>query len=286
MAKGQAMVTTMDTTTTTRMKRPATSTAPAAVTTMAMTTPMTTLTVTRTTTVMSTALAASMTRTTEPAALLHLLWLASPALPVGAFSYSEGLEAAVEAGTVRDEASAAQWLLSQLELTQARAELPLVARAHAAAQRLDAAALQACNDWVLQTRETSEPAADPADGPQPAGLAAWAGGRAPAVAAGAAAQPAPTWPVILACAIAVRGAPLEPALHAAAFGWAENLMRAAVRCVPLGQSAGQRLWHSSCKPFQAPCKRHWPPMSPSPLRRCSAFSAPGTKPNTPRLFRS
>ena len=79
MAKGQAMVTTMDTTTTTRMKRPATSTAPAAVTTMATTTPMTTLTVTRTTTVMSTALAASMTRTTEPAALLHLLWLASPA---------------------------------------------------------------------------------------------------------------------------------------------------------------------------------------------------------------
>ncbi len=191
---------------------------------------------------MSTALAASMTRTTEPAALLHLLWLASPALPVGAFSYSEGLEAAVEAGTVRDEASAAQWLLSQLELTQARAELPLVARAHAAAQRLDAAALQACNDWVLQTRETSESLQQTQQ--MGRSLLAWLRGLVdahPLLPLAQQLSPAPTWPVILACAIAVRGAPLEPALHAAAFGWAENLMQAAVRCVPLGQSAGQRL---------------------------------------------
>jgi hypothetical protein len=44
------------------------------------------------------------------AGLLHTLWLASPALPVGGFSYSEGLEAAVDAGLVHDEASAADWL--------------------------------------------------------------------------------------------------------------------------------------------------------------------------------
>ena len=57
--------------------------------------------------------------------LLHLLWLASPALPVGGFSYSEGLEAAVDAGLVHDEISAGDWLLNQLELVQARAELPV-----------------------------------------------------------------------------------------------------------------------------------------------------------------
>jgi urease accessory protein len=183
-----------------------------------------------------------MTTTTEHGALLHLLWLASPALPVGAFSYSEGLEAAVEAGTVRDEASAAQWLLNQLALTQARAELPLVARAHAAALRLDAAALQACNDWVLQTRETSESLQQTQQ--MGRSLLAWLRGLVadhPLLPLCQQLSPAPTWPVILACAIAVRGAPLEPALHAAAFGWAENLMQAAVRCVPLGQSAGQRL---------------------------------------------
>ena len=50
----------------------------------------------------------------SPATLLQLMWLASPALPVGGFSYSEGLEAAVESGLVYDEASAATWLLDQL----------------------------------------------------------------------------------------------------------------------------------------------------------------------------
>jgi urease accessory protein len=54
-------------------------------------------------------------------------------------------------------------------------------------------------------------------------------------------RPAPTWPVVMGAAAASRGATLEPALTAIAFGWAENLMQAAVRCVPLGQTAGQRL---------------------------------------------
>ena len=61
------------------------------------------------------------------AALLQLMQLASPALPVGGFSYSEGLEAAVEAGLVGDEAQAGDWLLDQLRLSLARADLPLLA---------------------------------------------------------------------------------------------------------------------------------------------------------------
>ncbi|HRI17092.1 MAG TPA: urease accessory protein UreF, partial [Burkholderiaceae bacterium] len=76
---------------------------------------------------------AATTITTEPrlaaATLLQLAWLASPALPVGAFSYSEGLEAAVEGGHVADEAGAARWLVDQLELGLGRAELPVVAQA-------------------------------------------------------------------------------------------------------------------------------------------------------------
>ena len=61
--------------------------------------------------------------------LLWLMQLASPALPVGGFSYSESLEAAVEHGLVNDEASAQAWLLDQLHLVQARSELPVVAQA-------------------------------------------------------------------------------------------------------------------------------------------------------------
>lgn len=182
-----------------------------------------------------------MTTSTEPA-LLHLLWLASPALPVGGFSYSEGLEAAVDAGGVHDETSAGDWLLNQLELVQARAELPVAAAAHAAALALDADRLAALNAWVLQTRETSE-------GLQQArqmgrSLVAWMQGLmpdAPVLPLLQALRPAPTWPVVMGAAAAARGAALEPALQAIAFGWAENLMQAAVRSVPLGQTSGQRL---------------------------------------------
>jgi len=54
-------------------------------------------------------------------------------------------------------------------------------------------------------------------------------------------RPAPAWPLVMGASAASRGAALEPALQAIAFGWAENLTQAAVRCVPLGQTAGQRL---------------------------------------------
>lgn len=178
----------------------------------------------------------------SPAELLHLLWLASPALPVGGFSYSEGLEAAVDAGVVRDEASAGDWLLNQLELVQARAELPVAAAAHAAALALDGGRLAQLNAWVLQTRETSESLQQAQQ--MGRSLLVWMQGLMPDATALPllhALKPAPTWPVVMGAAAASRGAGLEPALQAIAFGWAENLMQAAVRCVPLGQTAGQRL---------------------------------------------
>lgn len=178
----------------------------------------------------------------NPVSLLHLLWLASPALPVGGFSYSEGLEAAVDAGVVHDETSAGDWLLNQLELVQARAELPIAAAAHAAATVLDAARLAALNAWVLQTRETAESLQQAQQ--MGRSLLVWMQGLmpdAPALPLLQALKPAPTWPVVMGAAAASRGAALEPSLQAIAFGWAENLMQAAVRSVPLGQTAGQRL---------------------------------------------
>lgn len=174
--------------------------------------------------------------------LLHLLWLASPALPVGGFSYSEGLEAAVDAGMVHDEASAGDWLLNQLALVQARAELPVAAAAHAATQALNGARLAELNAWVLQTRETSESLQQARQ--MGRSLLIWMQGLlpgAPVLPLLQALRPAPTWPVVMGAAAAARGAALEPALTAIAFGWAENLMQAAVRSVPLGQTAGQRL---------------------------------------------
>src|SRR4051794_38117030 len=79
------------------------------------------------------------------AALLQLIRLASPSLPVGGFSYSEGIESAVDAGFVSDEASARAWLLDQLELGIGRSDLPVAAHALAAWRREDRAAVAAWN---------------------------------------------------------------------------------------------------------------------------------------------
>ena len=90
------------------------------------------------------------------ASLLQLIWLASPALPVGGFSYSEVLEAAVERAGVATESIASDWLSDQLQLSLARSDLPLVAQAVAAWRAADLLRIRQLNDWVLQTRETNE----------------------------------------------------------------------------------------------------------------------------------
>ena len=77
---------------------------------------------------------------------LAMMWLASPALPVGGFSYSEGLEAAVEAGVATDEPQTLNWVRGQLQLTLARSELPAACAAHAAWEAADSAALQSIPD--------------------------------------------------------------------------------------------------------------------------------------------
>ena len=88
--------------------------------------------------------------------LLSLIWLASPALPVGGFSYSEGLEAAVDRAGVSTEAAAADWLSDQLHITLARADMAALAGAVRAWRRGDLARVRELNEWVLQSRETSE----------------------------------------------------------------------------------------------------------------------------------
>ena len=93
----------------------------------------------------------------QPAAsFLQLMWLASPALPVGGFSYSEGLESAIENAGIASESAVADWLLDQLHITQARGDMALIAKATGAWRRADWVHVRHLNDWVLHTRETSE----------------------------------------------------------------------------------------------------------------------------------
>jgi urease accessory protein len=179
------------------------------------------------------------TTTTTDAALLQLLWLASPALPVGGFSYSEGIEAAVEAGLVHDEASSAGWIADQLHLALARADLPVLAEALEAVRRGDAAALAALDAWVRATRETSELRLQTEQ--MGRSLLEWARAVHPERVAHVPRDEPFTYPVAFALAAAPSGASARHVLLAFAFGWGENMMQSAIKAVPLGQSAGQRI---------------------------------------------
>jgi urease accessory protein len=193
------------------------------------------------------ALQPSATRAPKPLsadALLKLMWLASPALPVGGFSYSEGLEAAVEAGLATTEDRTGAWLVDQLLLGLARADLPVACRAFDAWQRDDTEALAALNDWIVTTRESKETRLQTEQ--MGRSLVEWlkkesGADEDPRIAHLGALRPAPTWPVAYALAAVRTGAPRREALLAFAFGWAENMVQAALKSVPLGQSSGQRI---------------------------------------------
>jgi urease accessory protein len=172
-------------------------------------------------------------------ALLRLLQLASPALPVGAYAYSQGLEWAVEAGWVTDEATLGRWLDEQLTESFGRVDLPILSRLHRAAREGDDAELRRWSRELVARRETRELVADDRDRGRAlarllrdlgVGAAALWADRDDAPFAALAALAATAWNV-----------PLEPALHAHAFGWLENQVLAGVKLIPLGQVAGQRL---------------------------------------------
>ena len=174
-------------------------------------------------------------------ALIQLIWLASPALPIGGFSYSEGLEAAIDHGFVHDEHSAARWLVDQLHLTQSRGEMAVLGHMVTAWQTHDHARLEALSQWVHATRESAELRLqseqmgrsmlewlrnqDAIDGDTIALCNRWV----------------PTYPLMFALALSRTGASLEQCLQAYAFGWAENMVQAAIKSVPLGQNSGQRI---------------------------------------------
>jgi len=173
--------------------------------------------------------------------LLWLMQLASPALPVGGFSYSEGMEAAVEHGLVTDEQSAQLWLIDQLHLVQARSELPVVAQAMKAWRTHDTTALQQLNDWVMQTRETFEMRLQTEQ--MGRSLLIWLRNHQAANEGDMqwCEQLPPTWPLVFALALDTQSVDTREGLLTCAFAWAENMVQAAIKSVPLGQLSGQRI---------------------------------------------
>jgi urease accessory protein len=164
---------------------------------------------------------------------LLLTWL-SPAFPTGAYAYSHGLEWAVQAGDIVDEASATTWIADILTFGAGRTDVILLRhayRAHTAAELAAiatlAAAAQPCAERRLETLAQGTAFA----------LAAAVWG-APLLAA----QPGQVaYPVALGALAASHGVPEDDAALGLLHAFAANLVSAAVRLVPLGQTAGLRI---------------------------------------------
>jgi len=194
----------------------------------------------------------SMGTTMAPESRLRLLQLVSPALPVGAFSYSEGLEVLVQEGRLCDGAALGQWLRAELErgtLTLEAAALAELRQAlngwrqgngqdqHLAVLELDG--------WLLALREAPEVRAQQRQmGASLLQLLADLGWPLPVGVADApvpATRPQLSWPAAFAWAglcLEIGSPELEEAYL---YGWTANQISAAVRLVPLGATEGQRL---------------------------------------------
>ncbi|HVL77573.1 MAG TPA: urease accessory protein UreF [Noviherbaspirillum sp.] len=178
----------------------------------------------------------------QPAALFHLLQLASPSLPIGAYSYSQGLEAALEQGLVKDQASARAWIADALHEVVARFEAPILWRLMQGFAQRDAAVVTLWTERFLAARDTAEFRAETVQmGFSLGKLVQELQLGDEAMQAILQAQPEVPLPTALAYAMVALDVPHEAALSGALFSWAENQVLVCVKSVPLGQVAGQRM---------------------------------------------
>lgn len=182
----------------------------------------------------------TMTERLDAAGLYRLMSWLSPGYPVGAFSYSHGLEFAVEEGTLRDAEDLRCWLADLLRWGSGRNDAILFRHAHALAEQPAAlaevaalaAAFAASSERHLETTAQGRAFAEATRDAWPCSaldrlLAVWDGPLA--------------YPVVVAVAAAGHGLPLESSLHAYLHAFAGNLVSAGVRLIPLGQRDGQRV---------------------------------------------
>lgn len=170
-----------------------------------------------------------------------MTWL-SPAFPVGAYSYSHGIEAAVDAGLVRDCASLTDWIEAILAHGSGRMDTVFVAAAMRAAEKGDPAALGGIAERAAAYRATAELALESAA--QGAAFlqavrSAWPHTLLDAFAARMTERDcAPAYPVAVGVAAAVSGVPEDLAVPAYLQAFSSNLVSAGLRLIPLGQTEG------------------------------------------------
>jgi urease accessory protein len=176
------------------------------------------------------------------AALYRLMSWLSPSYPVGAFSYSGGLEWAVEAGDVKDAATLTDWLGAVIAHGSVFCDAVFFVHAHTAARTDDDSALRAIAELAgafASSKERHLETTAQGRAFMDATLAAW-----PCAALARLQELSPTviaYPVAVGVTAAGHAIPLAPALAAFLHAVAANLISAGVRLIPLGQTAGQRV---------------------------------------------
>ncbi|MGF1491935.1 MAG: urease accessory protein UreF [Microcoleaceae cyanobacterium] len=176
--------------------------------------------------------------------LLQLLQLASPTLPVGAYSYSEGIETLVEQEIISNSQTLQHWLEHELQWGSSRIDGVMVVRAYHAIQQQNYSQFKYWNQWWSAARETTELRHQ-----------SWQMGRSlsrlllqldPTTAvwledASSLAQSPWNWAIAFGGAAGHWQIDLEATLLAYYQSWASNLIGAGVKLIPLGQTVGQQI---------------------------------------------
>lgn len=172
-------------------------------------------------------------------ALIRLLQLVSPTLPTGSFSYSQGLEWAVEAQWVHDAGSLEGWLSDAMQRSLARVDVPLLRLLYSACSDKDLKETKRCCRLLLACRESSEFRAEEVQR-----------GKAMAILlAGLGLVADEQWKQTIslsqlagfAFAASSWGIDLQAAAIGYVWAWLENQVITGVKIIPLGQTSGQQL---------------------------------------------
>jgi len=180
--------------------------------------------------------------------LLRLLHLASPALPIGAFHFSQGLEYAVECGWVKDETTALDWIDGLASASLGTLDLPVLARLHAAWRQDATQDVLRWNAFLIASRETEELRAEDRHLGSALLRVLIELELSTEIFPLNAANTPPGVSHATAFAFACARWNVEPEACSMTYAWAwvENQVLAAVKLVPLGQSAAQRMLHALC----------------------------------------
>lgn len=176
---------------------------------------------------------------------LRLLQLCSPMLPIGAYAYSQGMEYAVSAGWVKDESTAADWIQGLLENSFLNLDLPVLSRIYKAWRADDENAVVYWNDYLYASRESAELRAE--DRQLAQACARLLVDLGFSQAASWIERPRACFLSLFSLGAVNWQIPLEDASNGYLWMWAENQVLSAVKLVPLGQTAGQKILSSAAE---------------------------------------